>query len=55
MKNFFHAIASFSFVIWGIGYLAYEVTNTFHLILIVALVAAAIRIWVFREPRNGKA
>lgn len=49
MKNFFHAIASFSFVIWTIGFYAYEVNSSFHYWLLVAIVAAAIRIWAFKK------
>ena len=54
MKNFFHAIASFSFVIWTIGFYAYEVDSSFHYWLLVAIVAAAIRIWAFKKLRSVK-
>jgi hypothetical protein len=49
MKNFIHTIASFSFVIWAVGYFAYDVPNRFHYLLLVAVVAAAIRIWAFKR------
>jgi Family of unknown function (DUF5670) len=54
MRNLFHTIASFSFVIWVVGYFAYDVSNCFHYLLIVAIVAAVIRLWVFRSKRGKK-
>ncbi|RAW02028.1 hypothetical protein DQQ10_05585 [Pseudochryseolinea flava] len=54
MKNFIHTTASVSFIIWGIGYLAYDVPNIFHLFLLVACIAAAIRLWAFKPSKTKK-
>ncbi len=54
MKNFFHTIASLSFVIWMIGFFAYEVNGSFHYLLLVAVVAAVIRRWAFKKLQQRK-
>jgi hypothetical protein len=54
MKNVIHTIASFSFVIWVIGYFGYDVPNAFHLLLLVAIVAASLRIWAFKPTQIRK-
>lgn len=44
MKNLLHTLASFCFVIWLVGLLAYDITPVFHFILLAGLAAAIVSI-----------
>lgn len=54
MKNFFHSIASFSWVIWAVGYFGYQMNNSFHIWILVATVATTIRLTAFRKTQQRK-
>jgi hypothetical protein len=54
MKGLFHSIASLCFVIWLVGFALYDVNNKFHYWLLVAGVAAVVRILLSKIDYSRK-
>jgi hypothetical protein len=54
MKNLIHTIASCCFLIWLVGFFAYDQNGLFHIFIICAVIAAVTRYLMHKKRKVVK-